>query len=804
MKFTLSWLKEHLDTDAPLDKILDTLTVIGLEVEEVKNPAETLKDFIIAEVVSAEKHPDADKLKLCQVNTGKETLQVVCGAPNAREGIKVVFAPIGTYVPGIDFTLTKAKIRGVESNGMMCSERELELSDEHEGIIELDTKAKPGTSFVEDQDLNDPMIEIAITPNRPDCLGVRGIARDLAAAGLGKLKDDFTEAPKGDYPNPVKIALKFDKDNKHICPVFAGRYIKDVKNCESPDWMQQRLRAIGLRPINALVDVTNYISYDRGRPLHVYDADTLSGTLHARLGKQGENFEALDNEDYDVDETMCVIADEDSVLGLGGVIGGVSSSCTMETTNVLIESAWFDPISIAMAGRKTGINSDARFRFERGVDPQSVELGVDLATQFILEICGGEPSKKTIAGEVPADRDPIVFKTSEIKRLTGVSMKDKDIKKTLEKLGFKVDGKGEKVKVSIPSWRPDASQSADLVEEIIRIYGVDNVPITPLPKIDGIAKPTLTPLQKRARHTRRLLAGRGLTEAITWSFIPRELASMFGGGQDELELSNPISEEMSSMRPTLLPGLLTAAQRNANRGFSDTALFEMGQAYRGDQPEDQYLGAAGVRTGSAKLGGAGRHWDGSAPTVDLFDAKADALAILEALGQDPNKVQITRKVPDWFHPGRAGAIQLGPKIQLGVFGELHPSIVKELGLSGSVVAFEIYLDSLPTPKKKTTSKSALESTDFQTVKRDFAFILDSDTAAGDVVRAALGAEKKLITDVSVFDIYQGKGVEDGKKSLAIEVTLSPKDKTLTEKEIEAVAGKVIAQVKKATGGEIRS
>ncbi len=490
MKFTLSWLKDHLETDASLEEILDTLTVIGLEVEEVVNPAETLKDFVVAKVVSAEKHPDADKLKLCQVDTGKETLQVVCGAPNAREGIKAVFAPVGTYVPGIDFTLTKAKIRGVESNGMMCSESELEISEEHDGIIELETKAKPGSSAVKALGLDDPIIEIAITPNRPDCLGVRGIARDLVAAGLGKLKPDPVKPTKGKFDCPTKISVKFKKADQHICPVFAGCYIKDVKNGPSPDWMQKRLRAIGLRPINALVDITNYISYDRARPLHVYDADKLKGTIHARFGKEGEKFTALDDKEYEVDEEMCVIADSNGVLGLGGVMGGVTSGSTEETTNVLIESAYFDPISTAMTGRKTGINSDARYRFERGIDPQSVELGIHYATQLILEICGGEPSEMLIAGEAPDPDLEIDFDINQVERLTGVKIKSGDIKKTLKSLGFKVDGKGDKVETKVPTWRPDISQSADLVEEVIRLYGVDNIPSTPLPNLGGIAKPT--------------------------------------------------------------------------------------------------------------------------------------------------------------------------------------------------------------------------------------------------------------------------------------------------------------------------
>ena len=806
MKFSLSWLKQHFDTKASLDEILDTLTVIGLEVEEVVDPAEKLKDYVIAKVISAKPHPDADKLKVCQVDTGSGTTQVVCGAHNARDGLIGVFAPVGTYVPGIDLLLKKAKIRGVESNGMLCSEKELEISDEHDGIIELETAAAPGTSYVKALDLDDPVIEIAITPNRPDCLGVRGIARDLAATGLGKLKTDKVKPIKGKFDCPVSIDLKFSKDAKEACPVFVGRYIKDAKNTQSPPWLQQQLRAIGLRPINALVDITNYISYDRARPLHVYDADKLKGTIHARLGTGKETFIALDDKEYQAEAEMCVIADDSGVLGFGGIMGGESTGCTEQTVNVFIESAYFDPIRTAMTGRKTGILSDARFRFERGIDPQSTKLGIDLATQMVLEICGGTPSTITTAGKAPNPKTVIAFETSYVKRLTGETLKPQIIKKTLENLGFELSTRDQDgtLDVSAPSWRPDISQSADLVEEIIRIHGVDKVKATPLPGCAAIGKPVLTDTQKRVRLTRRMLAGRGLTEAVTWSFIPKPLAEHFGGGQKELELANPISTEMSNMRPSLLAGLLSASLRNHDRGFSDTALFEVGQAYSGDTPDKQHLHAAGVRSGTHKLSGAGRNWDQqNALSVDLYDAKADSTAILKCLGADPNKLQITRDTPSWFHPGRSGVFRLGPKIVLGSFGELHPQTLKQLGIEGPVVAFEIDLLALPFAKRKTIAKKAIDNFDLQPVRRDFAFLLEKETPASDVLRAILGADKKLITDVSIFDIYEGKGIEENKKSVALEVTLQPREKTLTDKDIEAVADKVIAQVKKTTGGEIR-
>ena len=803
MKFTLGWLKEHLETDAELDALLDKLTLIGLEVEEVFDPATELAPFSVGEVLKAEPHPDADKLQVCQVKTKDGTVQVVCGAPNARTGLKGVFAPPGTYVPGIDMELKVAKIRGVESHGMLLSERELELSDEHEGIIELDEDVEAGAPVVALLGLDDPVIEIAITPNRPDCLGVRGIARDLAAAGMGKLRDDTVAQVEGSFDCPIPVDLKFDSETSDACSAFAGRVVRGVKNGPSPDWIQRRLKAIGLRPINALADITNYISYDRGRPLHVYDADKLTGTIHARMGQKGEEFLALDGNTYKVDETMCVIADDSGVLGLGGIIGGESSGCSDDTVNVFIESAFFDPIRIAATGRKLNILSDARYRFERGVDPAFVVPGIEYAAQMILDICGGEASKVTLAGEPPEAARIIEFSSSEVMRLTGHELAQSEIKEVLVALGFWLSGHGPEYRVSIPTWRPDVSQPADLVEEIIRIVGVDQVDPAPIPRIEGVARPVLTTLQKRTRLARRVLAGRGLAEAVTWSFISRHAASAFGGGQDELELANPISADLSSMRPSLLPGLATAAQRNHDRGLSDAGMFEVGQAYRGAGPEDQYIAAAGIRSGTATLNGSGRHWSGPAKPADLFDAKADAFSVLDALGYATN-AQAARSAPGWYHPGRSGVLQLGPQNVLAHFGELHPRVLEKLGVDGPIAAFEIFLDVLPKPKRASRTKPAIDVTDLQLVRRDFAFLVDHGVAAGELLRAARGAEKTLISDVTLFDVFTGQGVPEGKKSLAVEVTLSPREKTLTDAEIDAVAAKVVAAVAKATGGELRA
>ena len=802
MKFTLNWLYEHLETDEKLDTLLDKLSVIGLEVEGVEDPAKTFAPFKVAKVKKAEKHPDADKLQVCTVETVDGEITVVCGAPNARAGMTAVFAPVGSYVPGLDITLTKGKIRGVESHGMLVSMREMALGEDHEGIIDLEDKWAVGTPLTEVFNITDKVIEIAITPNRNDALGVHGIARDLAACDLGKLKQNPIQAVKGTYPCPISVSLDFAGDK--ACFAFAGRLIKNVKNGPSPKWLQDRLKAIGLRPINALVDITNYISYDRARPLHVYDADKLQGNISARFGKAGESFAALDNKTYTVDETMCVIADEAGVLGLGGVIGGESSGVTNETVNVFIESALFEPSNIAQTGRKLGINTDARYRFERGVDPASCLPGIEQATHMALEMCGGEPSEVVLAGVIPSGERIIEFDPALVEKMTGMKLDYIEIKHILTKLGFWVAGSEIPLKVAVPSWRPHVQNPSSLVEEVVRIVGLDRLKPTMLPREAAVPKPVLTPLQLRTRKSRRLLAGRGLVEAVTWSFLPEHEAKVFGGGSKERMLDNPISVDMSHMRPSLLPGLMLAAQKNADRGFSDIGLFEVGQIYQNDTPEGQQMAASGVRRGSYKHGASGRHWSGKTANVDVFDAKSDAFATLEALGYSTANAQITRDVPAWFHPGRSGRIQLGPKLILGWFGELHPKVLKELDVKGPMVAFELILDAIPVAKPKATrAKPAVEMTPYQAVSRDFAVVMEKSVEAASIIRAASGADKKLITDVKIFDQFEGSSLGDGKKSVAFEVIITPRDRTLTDEEIDAISAKVIANVEKSTGGTLR-
>ena len=812
MKFTLSWLKDHLETTATLAAIETKLSAIGLEVEGIEDAGAKLGAFTLAVIKDAKQHPNADRLRVCQVEIapGQPLMEVVCGAPNARVGMVTVFAPIGTYIPGSKITLEKKPVRGVVSNGMLCSAAELQLSSESDGILDLDAGLadRVGAPYIDVVGLNDPVIEVKLTPNRPDCTGVRGIARDLAAAGLGTLKPEpKLAAVEGSQDCPIDIKLEFSNETASACPAFAGRVVSGVKNGPSPAWLADRLKAVGLRPINALVDVTNYISLDRGRPLHVYDVAKLKGAIRARLGRPGETFLGLDGKEHAVDDTMCVIADDTHVLGLGGIMGGEASGSTDATTTVFIESAYFDPLRTASTGRKAQIMSDARYRFERGIDPASVIPGLDLATSMIVKLCGGTPGKAKLAGAPPVEPRPIAFDFSRVEKLTGVKLKDVEIRTILEALGCSIDGKGAKgaVTVTAPTWRPDIHGSADLVEEVVRIAGLERIPLTPLPARDGVAKPVLTERQKRARRARRTLAARGFVEAVTYSFIPRSHAALFGGGTDPLELANPMSVELSSMRPSLLPGLLAAVERNRNRGVTDVAIFELGQAYRGDAPDDQYTSASGVRAGTAHASGSGRHWDGMAGAVTAFDVKADVMATLASLGFDPAKAQLVREAPATYHPGRSGALKLGPKVTLATFGELHPVIAKAFGLAGAVSIFEVFIDALPAEKKKSRAKPPLILSDLLPVTRDFAFVLDAGVAAGEVVKAASAADKALITNVTVFDVFEGGTLAvEGKKSLGIEVTLSPGSVTLTDKDIDAVSTKIVDGVKKATGGEIRS
>tara|TARA_R100001129_G_scaffold186346_2_gene177667 strand:- start:3653 stop:6100 length:2448 start_codon:yes stop_codon:yes gene_type:complete len=814
MKFTLSWLKDHLDTDASLDEIVETLTMIGLEVEDVDDKA-AFKAFTIAKIVSAEQHPDADKLKVLKVDTGSgDPVQVVCGAPNARAGLIGAFAAPGTYVPGIDVTLGAAAIRGVESFGMMCSERELKISDNHEGIIDLPDDAPVGSSYAAYAGLDDPVIDINLTPNRPDCTSIYGIARDLAAAGLGKLKDGSVEPVAGEGECPVDVTI----EATDLCPGFALRLVRGVKNGPSPQWMQKRLIAIGLRPINALVDITNYVTFDRGRPLHVFDAAKVKGDLVVRRARNGEKVLALDTREYELGSDMCVIADDNGVESIAGIMGGEHSGCDETTTDVLIESALWDPMNVARTGRDLGIVTDARYRFERGVDPEFMADGIQLATRLVTDLCGGTPSETLIKYGEPTSKEgelvgetghhyhEVDFPLTETKRLTGLDVDREESIAILEKLGFKAKGTtdGDTIRFVVPSWRPDVDGKADLVEEVMRIHGVNEIEPAPLEGHAAVNGKILTTLQIRTRLARRTLAARGMHEAVTWSFIPEDHAKAFGGGKPELKLSNPISADMSDMRPSLLPGLLAAAGRNADRGFGDTAVFEVAATYESDAPEGQRRVAGGIRRGTATLEGAGRHWDGAAEAVGVFDAKADAFAVLEACGAPVDRLMIERGAPDWFHPGRSGVIKLGPKVVLGYFGEFHPKALESLDVSGPLCGFEVYIDAIPEPRAKATrTKPVLALSPFQAVRRDFAFVVNSDVAAGDIVRAATGADKALITGVKVFDIFEGASLGEGKKSVAIEVTLQPRDKTLTEEELEKVSAKVVANVEKSTGGTLR-
>lgn len=798
MKFSLSWLKDYLETDASVDDIVKSLNAIGLEVDTVENPADSLAPFTVAEVLAAEKHPDADKLKVCRVSDGSKEMQIVCGAPNARAGIKVVLGQPGDYVPGLDFTLKQAKIRGVESNGMMCSYKELELGEDHDGIIELAADAPVGTSFVDYAKLDDPVIDIEITPNRQDCLGVYGIARDLAAAGLGTLKAKTVETVDGSFESDVSVSLKLAEGNEDACPLFVGRKFTGVKNGPSPQWLQDRLKAIGLRPISTLVDITNYITHDLGRPLHVYDAAKLKGNIQVREAKAGEKFLALDDKEYICAGGETVIADDAGVLGFGGIIGGEMSGCSEDTTEVVLECAYFDRVKTAITGRKQGVISDARYRFERGVDPLFVWDGMEIATRMILDLCGGTPSKPFSAGEVPAWEKTVSFRPERVRTLGGVELPAEESVAILEKLGFVVEGNAP-FTVKVPSWRVDVVGEADLVEEVLRIHGYDDIPSVQLPVLDHKAGSTLSERQKRARRVKRRLATAGLHEAMTWSFMRRDFAELFGGGAEALVVDNPISSELDCMRPSILPNLMQAAQRNKDRGQAQVALFEVGPVYENDSEKGQPLVAAGIRSGM----NAARHWSQAQKPVDVFDAKRDAIAALEAAGAPVANLQVFAEASSWYHPGRSGTLRLGPKNILASFGELHPKVLKALDVDGPVVGFEVNIGAVPGAKRKGANKGALTLSNLQSVERDFAFLLDRDVPVADLVRAAKGADKSLISDVSVFDVYEGKGVPEGQRSIAISAVFEPKDETFSDKEIEALSQKICDAANKAVGAILR-
>ncbi|QFT58666.1 Phenylalanine--tRNA ligase beta subunit [Sulfitobacter sp. THAF37] len=798
MKFTLSWLKEHLDTTASVDEITYALTDLGLEVEGVEDRGAKLADFTIGYVKSAEKHPDADRLRVCQVETDEGVTQIICGAPNAREGITVVVAKPGVYVPGIDTTIGVGKIRGIESYGMMASEREMELSDEHDGIIELPS-GEVGQRFVDwlaenDPAKVDPVIEIAITPNRPDALGVRGIARDLAARGLGKLKPRDVDAVEGQFPCPVAVSI--DDDTRDQCPVFYGRLIRGVKNGPSPAWLQDRLRAIGLRPISFLVDVTNFFTFDRNRPLHIFDADKITGdTLRIHRAKGGETLLALDDREYIFEEGMTLISDAEGVESIGGVMGGERTGCTGETVNVFVEAAYFDPVRTAYTGRALKINSDARYRFERGIDPAWTPYGIEHATRMILDHAGGEASEVVVAGQIPDTSRAYRLDAARVQSLVGMTIPESDQRQTLTSLGFRLEGN----MAHVPSWRPDVQGEADLVEEVARVASLTKLEGRPLPRLTaGVPRPVLSPMQRRIGGARRATAALGYNECVSYSFIDQASAALFGGGTDATRLENPISSDMSHMRPALLPGLLQAAARNQARGQADLALFEVGPAFHGGEPGEQTEIISGLligRTGPKDVHGASR-------PVDVYDVKADAEAVLAAMGA-PARAQIMRGGPDWWHPGRHGMICLGPKKVLGIFGELHPRVLSAMDVKGPAMAFTLWPGEIPLPRRASATRAALKISDLQAVERDFAFVVDAGVEALTLVNAALGADKVLIEDVRVFDEFIGGSLGEGKKSLAITVRMQPSETTLKDADIEAVGAKVIEKVTKATGGVLR-
>ena len=802
MKFTLAWLRSHLDTTASLDEIAAKLTAIGLEVEGIEDRAAIFAPFIVAEVKKAEQHPNADKLRVCEVFTGTETIQVVCGAPNARAGMKGIFAPVGSTVPGTQLLLKAANIRGVASNGMLCSEREMGLTDEHTGIIDLPLDTPLGAPMASVFGLDDPVIEIKLTPNRGDCLGIHGIARDLAAAGLGKLRPLDIKVVPGAYKSPINVSLDFPAGAEKACPIFVGRHIRGVKNGPSPAWLQQRLKAIGLRPISALVDITNFFTYDLGRPLHVFDAAKVKGNITARLAQAGEKLLALDGKEYVLDDSITVIADENGPEGLGGVMGGEHSGCSFETTEVFVESAWFDPLRTAATGRKLGIHSDARHRFERTVDPAFVKSGIDVATQMILELCGGEPSETVIAGQEPDWKKTVSLRPSRLLGLVGFDLPVAEQTRILDSLGFRVTKSGDVLAVDVPSWRPDIDGEADLVEEIARLHGFDAIPAEPLPPLRAVPAPAVSAGQRRVRMARRALAARGLTEAVTYSFIRSTEAEVFGGGQEELRLVNPISADMDTMRPSILPGLISAAKRNMDRGTLDVALFEIGPQYASVAMDGQSIVASGIRRGQTRA----RHWRDRPRNVDGYDAKADALAALSAAGVDVSPLMVMDGAPGWYHPGRSGTLRLGPKTILATFGELHPRVLQKLDIKGPLVGFEVWLDRIPASRGKAgvRTRPALKLSELQAVERDFAFIVDAHVQAETLLKAVRGSDKALIARTSVFDIFAGAGIPEGKKSLAISVRLEPQQQTLTDAEIEAVAKKIVAAAEKACGATLRA
>ena len=806
MKITLDWLKRHLETGATLDETAAALDRIGLEVQGVEDRGGPLAPFTVGLVTKAEPHPRADRLRVCTVETGSGAVQVVCGAPNARSGMKGVFAPAGSHIPGTGLDLKAVEIRGVESRGMLCSERELGLSDDHDSIVELAADAPVGASYAHLAGLDDPVIEVAITPDRGDCFAVRGIARDLAAAGLGRLRPLDTAPVAGAYPCPLAIALDFGEAAMDACPAFIGRHFRGLANGPSPVWMQRKLKAIGLRPISALVDITNWLTVDLGRPAHIYDADGLRNPVGARLARPGESLQALNDRSYALDGDMTVIVDAGGVLGLGGVVGGVATGAGPDTANGFLEIALFDPVRTAATGRKLGLVTDARQRFERGIDEAFAPAAMEIATRLVLEICGGEASEVVTAGAVPAGRPAMVVRPSRVESLGGVAIARARAEAILADLGFAVADAGPDAwSVTAPSWRHDMQCEADVIEEILRIHGFDAIPMRALPRT--AAPPRAARRQAAAtrpvpsagqRRVRRVLAGRGLAEAVTYSFVARPQARAFGGGDDGLVLDNPISSDMDTMRPSALPGLLAAAARNRARGLDDVGLFEIGPVYGGTGVGDQKTAVAALRMGQAEA----RHWSRPARPVDLFDAEADALAALEAAGAPEVGLRARRGAPSWFHPGRSGLLCLGSKT-LAAFGELHPAVVASFEAQEPVVAFELLLEQMPARRAASFARGAAALSPHRPVHRDFAFVVDAEVPADELLRAVRGADRALIGEVCIFDVYRGPELGPGRKSLALAVTLQPVEATLTDEALDVVGEKIAAAVARRTGGVLR-
>jgi phenylalanyl-tRNA synthetase beta chain len=794
MKTTLAWLKQHLDTDASVAAIADRLIMLGHDLEGVENRAAGLEPFTVASVISAERHPNADRLKVCLVDTGKGQVQVVCGAPNARTGMKGVFAPAGTVIPRTGALLKETMIRGVASRGMLCSAYELGLGDDHEGIIELPGDALTGAPYASLAGLGDTVLDIKVTPNRADCLGVRGIARDLAAAELGHLKPLDTAPIAGRFRSPIGVHI----EDHSACPLFLGRHIRGLRNRPSPAWLRDNLEAIGLRPISALVDITNFLTFDLNRPLHVFDAGRLAGSLTVRFARPGETLLALNGQEYALDAEMTAIADLAGVQSLGGVIGGEATGCTEATTEIFIEAALFDPVRTAATGRKLNITSDARYRFERGLDPAFVGDGLEIATRLMIELCGGEASEVVTAGMPPDWRRRYVLRARRCATLGGLHVPHDESAEILGALGCAVETlAGGDLSVQPPSWRGDIIGEADLVEEVLRIKGYDQIPAVPLERDGALSRPALSLVQRRAELVRRTLAARGLTEAVTFSFIAAREAELFGGAKPELRLVNPISADLDAMRPSLLPGLVAAIRRNADRGFPDAAFFELGPLYRNDTPAGQVLVAAGVRSGRSGP----KHWRASTREIDLYDVKADALAALAAMGAPAENIQVSPDPPSWYHPGRSGTFRLGSKV-LGAFGELHPVVLDALDARPPLAGFEVFLDAVPEPRA-ARARPPFKVSVFQPIERDFAFVVDQGVSAETLLRAARGIDRELVAEIRLFDVYQGTGLPEGKKSLAITVVLQPQERTLTDAEIEDFSKRLIAQVEKATGGKLR-